>query len=126
MPPCTTQPPKSHYLDRATLAELVRAHRATGTISEDLGRALMLIASGVWDRYRFTQEKEDFVGEAVLHLLGSPIRRADPAQNLFSYFTTCAIRHGNKLRNKAGADRRRFTAYAQDLVDSGEELPERE
>jgi hypothetical protein len=35
-------------------------------------------------------------------------------KHVFNFFTTCAIRFGLKLRDKAAGDRRRFEAYAKD------------
>lgn len=111
--------PGSPYLDRGYLAALVRHHRLAGGPSEDLGRALLLIAGGVWDRYRFTTDRDEYVGGAVVHLLGRPLAKADPALNLFSYFTTCCIRYGWKVRDQAAAERRRFHAYCLDRLRAG-------
>ncbi|HYH65510.1 MAG TPA: hypothetical protein VD866_12510 [Urbifossiella sp.] len=111
------------YLDNAALAPLVREMRRTGRASDELGRALMQIAGGVWDRYHFTADRDDFVGDVLVHLLGTPLERVDPKKNIFSYFTTCAIRFGLNLRNKAAAERRRFEAYAADVLAAGTEVP---
>ena len=35
----------------------------------------------------------------------------------------CAVRFGQKLRDKANGDRRRFETYARDLADAGAEIP---
>jgi hypothetical protein len=124
--PCPSSPgPSSGYLDVATLAALVRDHRRTGRMSDDLGRALMKIAGGVWDRYHFTTDREDFVQDVVIHLLGRPLEKADVQKHVFNYFTTCAIRFGMKLRDRSAADRRRFETYAAELEDSGRQLPNR-
>lgn len=111
------------YLDNAALAPLVRDHRRTGRASDELGRALMQIAGGVWDRFHFTAYRDDFVGDVVAHLLGRPLERVDPKRNLFSYFTTCAIRFGINLRNKAAVERRRFDAYCADVAAAGAGVP---
>jgi hypothetical protein len=116
----------SHYIDTAELARLVQLARAEGRASDALGRALMQIAGGVWDRYHFTPDREDFVSEVTLHLLQRPLDKADVQKHIFNYFTTCAIRFGMKLRDKLYGDRRRFETYAAELVESGRELPERE
>lgn len=123
MPPEPTAPRRPNYLDLPTLAALVRDHRRTGVVSDALGVALLAIARGVWDRYRFTPDADDFAQEVVVHLLGRPLEKCDPSKHLFNYFTTCAIRYGQKLRDKANGDRRRFEAYARDLADSGVPIP---
>lgn len=121
-----SHPPRraSNYIDAATLRALVMASHDARTVSEDLARSLMQIAGGVWDRYRFTADKDDFVQDVVLHLLQRPLQLADPGKNLFAFFTTCTLRYGMKLREKADGDRRRFNTYAAELVESGRELPE--
>ncbi|VTU02769.1 unnamed protein product [Gemmataceae bacterium] len=113
------------YIDVAALRALVLDHQATGTVSPELARALMAIAGGVWDRYRFTSDKDDFVQEVTLHLMQRPLEKADAQKHVFNYFTTCAIRFGQKLREKATGDRRRFETYAAELVEAGRELPPR-
>lgn len=116
----------AHYIDVTRLAALVREYRRTGAASEDLGRALLAIAGGVWDRYRFTPDRDEFAQEVVLHLLGRPLAKCDPHHHVFNYFTTCAIRFGLKLRDKAAGDRRRFEAYARHLAGSGVPIPRAE
>lgn len=116
-------PRRSNYLDVAALAALVREHRRTGVVPEALAQAMMQIAGGVWDRYRHTPERDDFVQEAVLHLLGSPLRKCDPRQHVFNYFTTCALRYGIKLRDRANRERRQFEEYAQAIVTDGYPIP---
>ena len=111
--------PRVPYLDPVELAHLVRVHRNTGRRSDELAEALSRIAGGVWDRYRFTREREDFVQETVLHLIQKPLRKADVQRNCFNYFTTCAIRFGLKLRDQDRADRRRHATYAAELLESG-------
>lgn len=127
MPDTPPRPARtSNYLEPAELAALVRAHRrkrGRGRVSEELGAALLKIAGGVWDRYHFTADRDDFVQEVSLHLLGSPLAKADVKRHLFNYFTTCAIRFGLKLRDKANGDRRRFETYAQECLEAGRELP---
>lgn len=123
----SSRTPRS-YIDNATLAPLVRAHRRhrRRRVSDELGRALMQIAGGVWDRYHFTPERDDFVGDVCLHLLGTPLQRVDPKKNIFSYFTTCAIRFGIKLRKKVAAERRRFETYCEAIEFDGEQVPDDE
>lgn len=116
----------ARYIDPAALAELVRDHRRTGVVPDALARALLAIAGGVWERYRFTADKDDFAQDVVLHLLGRPLQLADCQKHVFNYFTTCSIRYGLKLRDKALGDRRRFETYAAELVEAGRELPVRE
>jgi hypothetical protein len=116
----------SNYIDPAELAALVREHKQTGTVSEALGAALLAIAAGVWDRFKFTPDRDDFTGDVVLHLLQRPLAKADVQKNCFNYFTTCAVRYGCNLRDKSNGDRRRFETYAAELVEAGRELPERE
>lgn len=123
--PEKTSPRRASYLDVEKLRALVADCRTTGSVSEPLARALLQIAAGVWDRYRFTTDKDDFVQDVALHLLGRPLEKADVQKHVFNYFTTCAIRYGLKLREKADGDRRRFATYAAELVESGRELPSR-
>jgi len=119
MPPALR---RAYYLEPAELAELVRQRRATGSASDALGRALLAIAGGVWDRFHFTTERDDFIQEVALHLLGRPLDRADVQKHCFNYLTTCAIHFGMKLREKAFGDRRRFETHAAELVESGRAL----
>lgn len=120
----TARRPKSNYIAVEDLAQLVRDYRRTGKASEALGLALTQIAAGVWDRYHFTASKDDFVQDVVLHLLQRPLEKADAQKHVFNYFTTCAIRFGNKLREKEQGDRRRFLTYAGELAESGHDIPE--
>lgn len=113
----------ANYIDVASLAAMIREHRRTGVISDELGKALLAIAGGVWDRYRFTADREDFVQDAVLHLIGRPLEKADLQKHVFNYMTTCVIRFGWKQRDKANGDRRRFETYAAELEEAGRELP---
>lgn len=113
----------AHYLAAADLAKLVCDYRRTGTVPEALGRALLQIAGGVWDRYRFTSDRDDFVQEVTLHLLQRPLEKADAQKHVFNYFTTCAIRFGLKMRDKAHVERRRFETYAQECVEAGRQIP---
>lgn len=124
--PAGRPPAKTKYIETAALAELVREHRRTGRMPDALGQALAAIAGGVWDRYHFTDSREDFVQDVFLHLMQRPLEKADVQKHVFNYFTTCAIRYGQKLRDKSYGDRRRFETYAAELVESGREIPERE
>lgn len=92
--------PASYYVTREQLAELVRAAHATGRACDQLGKALAQIAGGMWDRYHYTRSREDFVQDAVLHLLQTPLRRADPSKNCFGWFSTCTAWYAWKLRTK--------------------------
>lgn len=121
-----TTPTCSGYLTVAVLAALVREHRRTGRVPEDLGRALLSIAGGVWDRYRFTADRQEFAAECALHLLGRPLAKCDPSRHVFNYLTTCTIRFGQKLRDKGHAERRRFETYARSLADAGVPIPDRD
>jgi hypothetical protein len=121
-PPARTS---SNYLDPAALVAIVTAYRRrrTKARADALGKALLLIAGGVWDRYHFTPDREDFCQDVVVHLLQRPLEKADVQKHLFNYFTTCAIRFGLKLRQKAHGDRRRFETYAAELVEAGRPIP---
>lgn len=122
MPDAPAPRSKSSYLDNATLCALVRAYRRrkrTPAAADALGRALLLIAGGVWDRYHYTTDREEFCQEVVIHLLQRPLEKADVQKHLFNYFTTCTIRFGQKLRQRAYADRRRFETFAQDRLEAG-------
>ena len=110
---------RSHYLDNATLARLVTTYRRTRRGGNELAAALTQIAGGVWDRYRFTSDRDDFTQDVVLHLMQAPLRKLDVQLHPFNYLTTCAIRYGLKLRDQAHGDRRRFQTYAAELLESG-------
>jgi hypothetical protein len=115
----------SNYIDPATLRAIVRAYQSTKEVTEELARVLLAIAGGVWDRFRFTEDRDDFAQDVVAHLLGNPLDRVSADGNAFGYFTTCAIRYGQKLRDKAARERSNFHEYAAALRDSGRELPAR-
>ncbi len=107
------------YIEPAALAALVRQHQETGVVSDELGRALLKLAGGVWERFRFIPDREEFTSAVVEHLLAAPLRGADPKRNLFAFFTTCACRFGSKLRNRAAAERRKFSEFAADRHRAG-------
>ncbi len=113
-------PAPRKYLSNDTLRALVKLYRRNrARHGEGLGKALLAIAGGVWDRYRFTPDRDEFVQEVVIHLLDRPLRKADLQLHLFNYFTKCAFRFGLKLRERANSDRRRFETYAAECVDAG-------
>lgn len=115
------------YCDPEKLRVLVEQYQATGTASNELGAMLLLIAGGVWDRFasaRFT-DRDDFIGAAVLHLLDRPLKAADPARNLFSFFTTCAVRFGAKERAKGDHRAVLWQEYGH-MRALVREIPERE
>lgn len=120
----TPAPARSNYLDLDELRALVKDYRRRKRASDALGRALASIAGGVWDRYRFTADREEFVQEVTLHLLQRPLEKADVQKHLFNFFTTCAIRYGHKLRDKANGDRRRFETFARECLDAGRPVVE--
>lgn len=107
------------YVDPAALAAAVRRMRRDDQVDDELGLMLLKIAGGVWDKWRFTDDRDEFAQACFLHFLGAPLAGADPRKNLFSYLTTCAIRFGSKQRNRAAADRRRFREYVEDLRRAG-------
>ena len=115
----------SPYLTNAELARLIRDQRRLRRVSNELGAALLAIAGGVWDRYKFTDSRDDFVGDCVLHLLQGPLRNADVRANLFGYFSTCAIRFGKKTRGKKFASDRRETCYRDVAREIGRRLTRR-
>lgn len=123
--PDRPSPRATSYIDVAALRALVLDYQATRVVSQELARALLAIAGGVWDRYRFTADKDDFTQEVTLHLMQRPLEKADAQKHVFNYFSTCAIRFGQKLREKATGDVRRFQTYAAELVEAGRELPPR-
>jgi hypothetical protein len=110
---------RTRYLDVETLRALIREYRRSKVVPEPLARALLAIAGGVWDRYQFTTDRDEFTQEVVLHLLQRPIEKVHVQKHVFNYFTTCAIRYGMKLRDKASDDRRRFETYAAECVEAG-------
>jgi hypothetical protein len=109
-----------NYAEPAALSALVRQQRRDGTVSDELAALLLLIAGGVWDRYKFTDDRDEFTSACYLHLTaGAPLRSADPHRNLFSYFSECVRRYGSKLRNRAAAERRKFREYAAERHHAG-------
>lgn len=92
--------PNRFYLQPSDLSRMVRENRRRKRISDEYAKALLAIAGGVWDRYRFIESREDFVQECVMHFLNGPIRKAKPELNCFNFFTKCAVRQGLKLRSK--------------------------
>lgn len=72
------------------------------------------IAGGVWDRYEFTDSREDFIQDCCFLFLQSAVKKIDPAKNPFSYLTTCAINFGNKQRIGAIRERRAEYAHRED------------
>lgn len=121
--PDTQRTADSHYVPPAKLAALVREYRRTGSVSNELALVLVQIAAGVWDKFRYTDSREDFVQECFLHLVGKPLAGCDPHKNAFSYLTQAVRWFGQKQRDRAAAERRRFLTYAQDLEDSGAPIP---
>lgn len=113
----------SNYIDAETLRALVRDYRSGGVVSEPLAAVLLKIAGGVWDRYRYTADRDDFVQEVVMHLLQRPLEKVDVQKNLFAYLSTCAINFGRKLRDKAHVERRRFETYAAECQEAGRRIP---
>lgn len=114
---------QSSYLDNETLRALIRDYRKTKTASDALGAAFLKIAGGIWDRYRFTPDREDFCQECAIHLLGRPLEKIHIQKHCFNYLTTCVIRFGMKLRDKDVKDAKRFRTYAAELAESGREIP---
>lgn len=114
----------AQYIDSPALVRLIKKYRRSKKAGGDeLGRALLAIAGGVWDRFRFTSDRDDYCQDAVLHLLQQPLKNANLTKNLFNYFTTCAVRYGQKLRAKEAVDRRRFETYCEELAESGQLIP---
>ncbi len=110
--------PSVGYVDKKHLSRLVAAYHADGRASDDLGKVLAQIAGGVWDRFRYTDSRDDFVGDVLVHFLSGPLRKADPAQNCFGFLTTCAVRYGGKLRDRAQTERKKSAAYRQARTDA--------
>lgn len=113
----------SNYVDKETLARLVSEHQKTRHVSEELADVLMKIAGGVWDRWRYGSDRDEFVQDCTLHLMQRPIAKVDVTRNVFAYLTQCARRHGWKMGNKAEGEKRRFEAYANECVENGRALP---
>src|SRR4051812_35409001 len=102
---------KTPYVDRERLAFLVKDAQARGRASDELGTVFLTMARGLYKKYRFIRDRDEFISGAALHLLGRPLDKCDPQHNPFSWFTTCAIRYGNKLRfkeTKAAANEGRY------------------
>lgn len=91
----------AHYLTNDELKITVTDWKKTGVPSAELWLQMQRLADGLWTRYRYTQSKEDYVGECTIYLITQTLKYANPAKgNLFNFFTTCARRYGGKLRNK--------------------------
>jgi hypothetical protein len=117
--------PGRHYITRQQLADQVRAYQRDGRATDELAHSLLLIAGGVWDRYQRVWyplwsplTREDWQSEAVLHLLGSPLRRCDPRRNVFSFLTTCLIRLGGKLCDRECGRARREQRYRELVTEA--------
>ncbi len=106
------------YVDRGTLSALVTEFHGQGHASNALGAVLARIAGGVWDRFRFTDSRDDFVGEVILHFLSGPLHKADPERNCFSFLTTCAVFYGIKLRDRTQAEQKKFREYQRARLDA--------
>lgn len=117
-PAAGTDRPAPRYVENAALARMIGEYRDTGRCPEDLGAALLQIAAGIWDRYHFGTDRDDYVSACCLHLLGRPLAKVDPAGNPFSFLTTCAIRFGYKHRGKEQADRRKAATYRADYFEA--------
>lgn len=110
--------PNRFYLQPSDLSRMVRENRRRKRISDEYATALLAIAGGVWDRYRFIESREDFVQECVMHFLGSPVRKANPEMNCFNFFTKCAVRQGLKLRAKELGTRVKESQFREMVADA--------
>jgi hypothetical protein len=113
-----TATPAIGYVNKADLAAEIAAYHQSGTASESLGAMLLAIAGGVWDRFRSLPDRDEFVGEIVIHFLTGPLHKANPEQNCFAFLTTCAVRYGAKLRDRSEAEQRRWASYRQAVLDA--------
>lgn len=87
------------YTSNAHLSPLVqRAHRE-GDPPAELVTILTAIAEGVHTRFGFLPESDDFVQECLAKALKA-LPHADPAKNLFGFFTTTFVNLGKNLRAK--------------------------
>jgi len=117
-------PGRIPFLSNDALRVLVVAYRRRRRRhAAELSAALAALAVGVWERFQFTDDRDDFVQDLVTHLLGRPLARCDVGRSPFAFLYTCAVRYGAKLREKERARRRRWLAYAAGAVESGRELP---
>jgi len=55
---------------------------------------LQAIAGGVWDRWRFTDSRDDFVQDCLYLFLHAALGKIDPERNCHAYLTTTAKNHG--------------------------------
>jgi hypothetical protein len=97
----------SRHAPDAELAHLAFAFTHRGRATDALGRALVAIAGAVWDRHRFLGDRDEFVAECFVHLLGGPIHDVDAEQDPTDYLTACAVRFGHRLRHREAVRRRR-------------------
>jgi hypothetical protein len=113
--------PTNHYTDNAELAELIGSWRHARNRLADQKRVRLIellskIAGGVWDRYEFTSNREDFVQDLMFSFFSKALLTVHLDGNVFSYLTTCAVNFGNRSRSKAIEDRRAELAYGVDRV----------
>ncbi len=95
-----------HYTNNAELSELVKSFQSSkkrkrpmpAEKNKRLVEVLYQIAGGVWDRYEYTQCREEFAQDCVTHFIDRALPRVSPEKNVFAYLTTCAIGHGQKAR----------------------------
>lgn len=86
-----------------------------------LVEVLQLIAGGVWDRWQYTQAKDDYVQDCLFLFLHRALPKIDPTKNPFSYLTTVAKNHGLKMRrdeirHRTQDDRHGWEVYAAHLT----------
>lgn len=107
------------YTTNAELRILVANAQQVGRACERLGEIMLLIAGGVWDRWKPTDCREEFVAECATHLLGSPLRKCWTEKgNQFSYFTTAAVNLCHRLRAKLQREARTLAEYRERMLAS--------
>ena len=95
------------FVCKDALAGLVRLAQGGPAVPAELVAALGEIAAGVHARMRPPIELDDYRQEAVLFLLGNPLRACDPAQHCFNFFVKCLQRRTlNWTRDQRQRDRR--------------------
>lgn len=111
---------RTHYVDEEALATLIRRYRQTGTVSEDLALAITAIAGGVWDRYRYTTDRDDFIQDCYLHVTKArgTLDRVNPNQRPFGYLTQACKWLGLTLRQNAREQLGREVQYPAELLDA--------
>ncbi|MEO8082689.1 MAG: hypothetical protein ABI780_02640 [Ardenticatenales bacterium] len=107
----------AHYVEKAALAAMIRQYQRNPrrrVLTDELAAALMAIAGGTWDRWHWTDSKEDFQGDCLIHFIEKKLHVVDPERNPFSWLTQAAIYFGREARKKAAKAAAQHADYANE------------